>query len=383
MIVPGPTDEKTEPPPPYSLEDSTAAAHAEELAAEELSPPPPVPPKREDAGRRAATVSPPLPARRGPSASTSQSISPIATAQKAPPRPDRSSSEPSIHSPSSKQPQIEVTTASPVHGPGYSPPLAPPNLGFSRLASASTSDLNSSYQQSRKRSSVDSPRRSSFTHLSSPPSPQPSKPWHFGSTSKANKSNLPVADDARNQVHEMVRDLIRPTGHTSSPKVPGVVLPSPRQILKGCREACTPYSLNLWELIQEKYIEGHTPLYWSIVSQSTKADYEVILNLLSFSSPLSEETISDMRQACMVRADQKMFQYMRARPEWRAVYQNNKEGLLFGERQVVDVVNVDEQTTGSAEQFAVELELRYFQRRMRALGKVDVEFIAKGTRITV
>jgi len=62
------------------------------------------------------------------------------------------------------------------------------------------------------------------------------------------------------------------------------------------------------------------------------------------------------------------------------VEHNTKEDLLFGSshRQLVlDTVHVSYNPEVEA-QFAVDIELRSFQRRMRVIGRVEIEFIAKG-----
>lgn len=102
-----------------------------------------------------------------------------------------------------------------------------------------------------------------------------------------------------NQVRQTVRTLVR-----------NLVLNSESpDLLDSCANACRTYHLNLSHLLQESFIEGYSPIYWAIV----KGRNALLPPLLIHAAPVSQSTKSEMRLACLVTANQQLFQSLRCR----------------------------------------------------------------------
>lgn len=185
-------------------------------------------------------------------------------------------------------------------------------------------------------------------------------------------------------------------------------------ILNSCVAACNSCGISLSEILQERSVEGHTPLYWAIVKRprnhrsstgtngdsdsdddgalsSSGNDADALLRLLLLhTAPLNASTVSELRLACLVAADNTLLQRLRADPA--VVPRSGTEAMLNGSaasprddgerpRYQMDMVHVYEDNGEEGDKcgaFIVKIEIRRFQKRMRVAGGVSVEFVARG-----
>ncbi|KAH7906555.1 hypothetical protein BJ138DRAFT_1162354 [Hygrophoropsis aurantiaca] len=181
-----------------------------------------------------------------------------------------------------------------------------------------------------------------------------------------------TAKQVRQTVLSLVRDL--------------VVLPTPAssEILDSCADACAANHLDLSAILQEPSIEEHTPMYWAIVNRRSDGD-EVLASLLvhAGTAPLAAGTLSDIRLACLVTSNQKLFHALRThKPPFDTLHHNptmatrpGSDALVLG-NNVSDDVQVREVDGDGA--FVATLAVKMWQKRMRVAGRVGVEFIARG-----
>ncbi|KAG2028850.1 hypothetical protein BDR03DRAFT_976270 [Suillus americanus] len=172
----------------------------------------------------------------------------------------------------------------------------------------------------------------------------------------------------------LIHDLVAPPLTNSvnlNPKTPQPVLPDPHEILASCAKSCDAKNLCLSTLLQEPNVAGHTAIYWAIVNYRPS----LLDALLKHSSPLTPVTQSEMRKACLVASNQALFQNLRhsaglcASGLWSAA-----DRLLLGQRPPDDV-RIEEHPNGA---FVATLDIAIWQKRIRAVGSVSVEFIACG-----
>ncbi|KAJ7714359.1 hypothetical protein B0H16DRAFT_1667211 [Mycena metata] len=177
----------------------------------------------------------------------------------------------------------------------------------------------------------------------------------------------------------LVRDLVK-----LSPSDQSAVVIS---VLQSCVEACASHGISISTLLQEKSVEGHTPLYWAIIKRPrpSKAEsapdesLDLLTALLAFSTPLTPSTTSDVRLACLLMSDQELFRQLRAAPEFAPL--SATDALLLDATSPPDDVAVEDLPSGADTgmgAFAVEFVLMRFQKRMNVSGAVSIEFIARG-----
>lgn len=235
------------------------------------------------------------------------------------------------------------------------------------------------FRSEKGASSLDSSSKSS---LPSSPTSVPTYPSQSSST-KSNKGKgranwfgpFTSAGRTSREVHStvlgLVRDLVR---EQNSPAALG--------ILRSCADACSSHSLSLSSILQEKSVEGHTPLYWAIVKRapdenhddSTQID-DLLTSLLSFSSPLSKDTIMELRHACLVTSDQALFQRLRLSPEFSPI--SGVDQMLLGATLPPDDITVED-VPGDEGSFAMNFVIVQFQKRMMVSREIVLEFIARG-----
>lgn len=178
--------------------------------------------------------------------------------------------------------------------------------------------------------------------------------------------------EVRTTVLGLVRDLVREQDSNSRASL---------SILESCAEACSGYSLSLSTLLQEKSIEGHSPLYWAIVKRPPDGDEDefaipdLLTALISFASPLTPDTISDVRHACLLTSDQLLFQRLRMSPEFAPL--SGTDEMLLGASIPPDEITVED-VPGDEGAFAVNFEVVHFQKRMLVSKHIELDFIARG-----
>ncbi|KAJ2917681.1 hypothetical protein MD484_g2713, partial [Candolleomyces efflorescens] len=196
-----------------------------------------------------------------------------------------------------------------------------------------------------------------------PPHGKPS--WFNFTASRTEK-------DVKTTVLGLVRDLVREHHSDSS---------APAGILQSCAAACEAHSLSLATILQEKSIEGHTPLYWAIVKRKPDEELledstipDMLIALLSHATPLNRSTIMDIRHACLVTSDQRLFQRLRMSPEFATV--SGSDQMLLGVTLPHDEIEVEE-LPGEEGDFVVHFVIPHFQKRMMVTQEIVLEFIAR------
>ncbi|KAF8809749.1 hypothetical protein BYT27DRAFT_7187618 [Phlegmacium glaucopus] len=199
--------------------------------------------------------------------------------------------------------------------------------------------------------------------------------WFSFSSSVSSKK----PHEVRSTVLGLVRDLVQ--DHSSGS-------PAAFGILQSCADACTSHSVSFSAILQEKFIENHTPLYWAIVKRAngpSEDDYEegggsemksdIIAALLSHISPLNPDTILDLRMACMATSDQAMFQRLRMSPRFSSI-SGSDQVLLGGGSLPPDDVTV-EIGPGDEGAFTVNCVVSQFHKRMMVSKEIILDFIAR------
>jgi len=184
--------------------------------------------------------------------------------------------------------------------------------------------------------------------------------------------------EVRNTVLGLIRDLVQEQ-YSSFPAATG--------ILQSCADACTTHSLSLSSILQEKSIENHTPLYWAIVKRLPDEHHQVedssgpdlLSALLSYSTPLSPATITDVRRACLATCDQRLFQRLRLSPEFAPV--SGVDQMLLGGTIPPDNIEVED-VPGDGGVFVVNFEIPHFHKRMVVSKEIGLEFIARSECFT-
>ncbi|KAI0701010.1 hypothetical protein C8T65DRAFT_579875 [Cerioporus squamosus] len=183
----------------------------------------------------------------------------------------------------------------------------------------------------------------------------------FGPSSKA-------AKEVRTTVLGLLRDLVRQGDAQGA-----------LGVLESCADACKTYDLSLSSLLQEKSVEGHTPLYWAIVNRPAlpprPEDPDLVSAILSHAAPLTDATVEELRLACLHTCDHTLFQKLRRSPAFSPL--SAKDELILGGNIPLDEVEVEDVKADEGA-FIVKMKIPAFQKRMRISECVRVEFIAKG-----
>lgn len=219
-------------------------------------------------------------------------------------------------------------------------------------------------------------------HLPSPAAPKspitpstrsagkrPSSSWfNFGPAARASK-------EVRTTIQGLIRDLVKqndPQGALG--------------VLESCADACRSFDLAISTLLQERTIEGHTPLYWAIINRPSESATEsvesdepdLVTALLSHAAPLSDATVDELRLACLHTSDHGLFQRLRRTPAFSPL--SGADELILGGNVPVDDVDVED-VPGDESGFIARFRMPMFQKRMRISEEISLEFIAKGAQI--
>jgi len=173
------------------------------------------------------------------------------------------------------------------------------------------------------------------------------------------------AKEVRSTVRSIVRDVVK------EPKTPASV-----GLLESCADACSSNNLSFSEILQDPSIEGHPAIYWAIVKRPSPDDFELITSLMSYSAPLTTETMTQVRLACLHVGDQALFQCLWRSPEYGAL--SGADRMLLGVSSPPDTFDVEE-LPGQDGPFVVRLNIVKFETRMKVSGEIAFEFIARGT----
>lgn len=172
------------------------------------------------------------------------------------------------------------------------------------------------------------------------------------------------AKEVKSTVHCIIRDVVKEPKASAS-----------TGLLESCADACYANNLSFSEILQDPSIEGHPAIYWAIVKRPSPDDFELITSLMSYSAPLTMETMTEVRLACLHVGDQALFQCLWRSPEYGAL--SGADRMLLGVTSPPDTVDVEE-LTGQDGPFAVRFKIAKFERRMKVSGEISFEFIARG-----
>ncbi|THH29032.1 hypothetical protein EUX98_g5157 [Antrodiella citrinella] len=178
-----------------------------------------------------------------------------------------------------------------------------------------------------------------------------------------------TAKEIRNTVLGVVRDVVQNTDSDVS---------SSLSILESCSAACRARDIPFGTILQEKSVEGHSPLYWAIVKRPAAENAphgpDLLSNLMEMAAPLTQATISEIRLACLDTSDQTLFQQLRRSPAFAPL--EGTDQILLGASVPPDDVDVED-IPGDEGAFTVSFRIVAFQKRMRVTKHIDLEFIAR------
>ncbi|KAF9218753.1 hypothetical protein BS17DRAFT_481926 [Gyrodon lividus] len=181
------------------------------------------------------------------------------------------------------------------------------------------------------------------------------------------------AKQVRKSVLTIIHDLITPPSHPDACEPPNV-----HAILASAAKSCTECNISISTILQELSIAEHTPMYWAAVNYRE----ELLVALLKYARPLLGQTISDIRCACLFSSNQELFHALRVRrPPFHGTdglqlssVHTTADGLLLGARPA-DEIHIQPSGEGA---FVATFDIALWQRRMQAVGRVSIEFIASG-----
>ncbi|KAF9043668.1 hypothetical protein BDP27DRAFT_1305268 [Rhodocollybia butyracea] len=231
---------------------------------------------------------------------------------------------------------------------------------FDRSSDASSISGSSSASYLEPSSSSMPPVSPSTTSLHTPPVFTPKQKSWFGSKSRKAKE---VREWAVNQIGDLLGK-----GNTDIEEC--------RSVLSGCAEAFSTKKLTFSAFLQEPLVENHTYFYWSIVNRSDEATrFPPLLSaLLSFASPVTEETRADVRLACLLTNDQPLHQSLQCHRDFMRLPTSHE--LIFGEVIPYDDITVENMPSAEPS-FQVKMEIPHFMKRMNFEKEVTLEFIAQ------
>ena len=103
---------------------------------------------------------------------------------------------------------------------------------------------------------------------------------------------------------------------------------------------------------------------------------DLVFGLLSYSAPLSPDTMSDVKRACLVTCDDRLFQRLRVSPEIAPVSGVNQ--MLSRGVITHDIIGVKKDScSGDGGEFTMTLEVPHFHKRMVVSKRIRLEFIAQ------
>lgn len=152
-------------------------------------------------------------------------------------------------------------------------------------------------------------------------------------------------------------------------------------VLQSCIEVCKLHSIPLSDMLQERSVENHTPLYWAIVKRPPPSkrrlerDRDLVTMLLALAEPLTSATVSDIQLACVDMCDGDLFQQLRQSSSFSRL--SGTDQLLLETSVAPDEVQVRD-VVGNEGGFIAFILIKQFQKRMRVSKAVAVEFLARG-----
>jgi hypothetical protein len=218
------------------------------------------------------------------------------------------------------------------------------------------------------------------------------------------QSFVPTAasqSDVRATMSELIRDVVQRASRTEAAD----------GLLHSCANACEAHQLSLAHILQERTIEGHSPVYWAITMRPSgrqagkdvyTEDDAFIMTILKRAMPLAPEAISELRSACLAVSDNVLYRRIRALPGAFPVLGKDRmllQSLSRDEPQAPGLDEMNERTKqndviggfddiaevfeglSSDDAFYVAIEINMFQRRMRVSNSISIEFINRGEQL--
>ncbi|KAG8867110.1 hypothetical protein FRB98_004380, partial [Tulasnella sp. 332] len=149
-------------------------------------------------------------------------------------------------------------------------------------------------------------------------------------------------------------------------------------------------------IAQERSIQGHTPLYWTIVKIGSTAasnsnlgsprsqnaslrsteisELPAVFDVLA-SLPLTLHTYADAIQACMLTWSHIMFERLLPHSTHPVLRIPGGDGTSSG--VIITVVNAEDAEGAITGAFRAQALIKDFQRRLRVLKDIKVEFVAR------
>ncbi|VDB96813.1 unnamed protein product [Peniophora sp. CBMAI 1063] len=174
----------------------------------------------------------------------------------------------------------------------------------------------------------------------------------------------PSAIEMRSTIHGLLRDVVQ-----RGPGIETMSVAEAARIIDSCDAACAGQGMDLPTLLRARMVEGHTLVYWAILAENEP----VAKLLLEHTAPWSDKGAfaDDVRAACAAASNDTLWRRLRSQfPILETPASPVETVVLAGERDKIAV-------TTSRAAFKVDMHLPYFQRRMRAMGRVSVDLIAQ------
>lgn len=208
----------------------------------------------------------------------------------------------------------------------------------------------------------------------SPDSPRPSLGGKGKSPGKSSWFGFGQAGRQAKEVKATVLGLVRDIVQNSDTDIPSSI-----SLLDNCSDACRAHNVAFSTVLQEKAIEGHSPIYWAIVKRPpvdcAPQGPDLLSSLLSMAAPLTDATISEIRLACLDTSDQTLFSQLRRSPAFAPL--SGTDQILLGASVPPDDIEVED-VPGDEGAFIARFRIVAFQKRMRVTKHVHLDFIARG-----
>ncbi|KAE9405345.1 hypothetical protein BT96DRAFT_916266 [Gymnopus androsaceus JB14] len=151
-------------------------------------------------------------------------------------------------------------------------------------------------------------------------------------------------------------------------------------ILTDCLDECKKSCCELSKFLQERSMpQNHTPLFQAALQADNEDTLKILFLLIKFSAPLTRETLIDIRHACIIRDDNSLFQKLRQMKKYEDGWLSDVEKMHFSMMKVRDEIEVTVKRRHSGQPgFLASFTIPVFQKRMRGLGEVVLDFIAQG-----
>jgi hypothetical protein len=228
----------------------------------------------------------------------------------------------------------------------------------------------------RDNKTLDSVVRESFAQSSSSHGKNPSMALHSDRFSWFNSG---TSRTTKQTVHSTILNILRDIVKQKCPTTGSV-----SDILESLSETCHSYSISFSSLLQQKSIENHTPLFWAIILrrplQLFPSSNDLVITLLSHSTPLMSATIAEMRHACLLTSDHALFQRFRLYPSFSPL--SGADEMILGTSLSPDTIEVEEIESDRGD-FLTKFKILEFQKRMRVSNQIRLEFIARGKIINI